>query len=360
MSFKRKTFDFSVRDSRVKKSKMQEIAKFFKTTSLIETNIKISMKKNSNEIKIVEIRYESNDSRTTNYLNCNDTKFLREFLDSARIYLNFWVSDRATHDKYLNFNVSKLFKWLNRIERSKNINSNQDLSQIEYADDEFYVMKWFTTMYRMLKNCSNFNFDTLIFVFDQMIWYNFTIENWHKTYCDLKYYWRFVFSSRNVVEIEKTSKKQKIEIETFLFFTKEQFNHYQNNFKTSLWKLTISNHENDEMFYKTNDVQKTRIQNIIKTNRFIQTCRRQILNVTWRININILRVITINSNANERNKIEIFERSKTIALNFRKRDWIASWNVWMKNIVWFIFKCSKTSRQSCLSFKKLTKWQKNF
>ena len=85
MSLKRKAHDIFVRDSSIKKSKTKEIARSFKITSFTNDNIKAFMRKNSNEINIVKLRYESNDFRTVEYMSCKNTKFLREFFDSGRL-----------------------------------------------------------------------------------------------------------------------------------------------------------------------------------------------------------------------------------------------------------------------------------
>ena len=80
MSFKRKIHDISVRDSSIKKSKTKEIARSFKIISFTDDNIKVFIMKNSNEIYILKLRYESNDFRTAEYMNCKNTKFFANFL----------------------------------------------------------------------------------------------------------------------------------------------------------------------------------------------------------------------------------------------------------------------------------------
>ena len=106
-------------------------------------------------------------------------------------------------------------------------------------------------------------------------YFDFTLEDWYRAFCLLRYYWRKRF--RDAQKSDDINKKQNITVESPTFFSERQLREYRVNFKDVLKAAKMK--DESESKYKSDSVYEKKIARLIAKDRFVNDLFDLILNV---------------------------------------------------------------------------------
>lgn len=288
MSLKRKTSIISNEIDSTKKSKIRasikniDLNKFIKSkiVFLFDKHVKQFMKKNSKYVYIVEDRIENHDFRLIDYFDIKNIDYLRFFVNQFEFILNQWIRIRETFSNFSFYADSNFFDWLDETQKLNDINVQQRFFFINCDDSKLYATIIFCTMYQFLINDEkvsknivqvdddyNFNFEVAknIIQKNEMNYFDFSFEDWYKTFCFIRYYWRERIKALQQ-EIEFI-KKQNVIVENFKFFIERNFRWHIENFRDALKEFDVF--ENNESNYELNVEYENDVVRMIVKKRYI-------------------------------------------------------------------------------------------